>query len=509
MEFNRRRIFAAINLLVVLGLFASTFAWAGSETSAPYLKLTILYMNDSHTHYLPYEEKGSAGLIGGFAKAQTIIAQEKARAEAEGRKTLILYGGDLLTGTPFSRAFKGELGVKLMNLMGFTAMVVGNHEYDYGQENLLSRVKPAVNFPLLSANTRNQSGQPLFERMTVKEFPDAKARVVIFGLTTPETTVTTHPKNVKGLVFDDPIAVAKDMLSGLNKNDLIIALTHLGVDDDKALAERVPQIGLIIGGHSHTALFNPVKVGNTIICQAGAYAKYVGKLDADVVGGKIVKYQGELIPLTAEVKEDSAVSKLIADYKARMDQTLNTVIGKTEVYLEGGRSAVRSGQETNLSKLVTYNMAASVGSDAAIVNGGSIRSSLNVGDITVYDAVTVLPFYSTVVKMTIKGEDLLAALQRSDDLEQGSGGKLQAFGITFKVDQGKVTIEKVRGRDFKPKDTYSVAINDFLAAGGDGYTVFIERGMDLYDSDKLVSDVFIDYIKKVKVITQSVIDELK
>jgi 5'-nucleotidase/UDP-sugar diphosphatase len=436
-------------------------------------------------------------------------SREKARAEAEGRKTLILYGGDLLTGTPFSRAFKGELGVKLMNMMQFTAMVVGNHEFDYGLENILSRLKPAMSFPLLSANTKKESGHRLFDSLTVKEFSDAKTKIVIFGLTTEETPVMTHPKNAKGLVFDDSIATAKNLLKGVKKNDLAIALTHLGVEEDKSLAEKLPQIALIIGGHSHTALLTPVKVGNTLICQAGAYAKYVGKLDAEVLDGKIVKYQGELIPLTAQVKEDPEASELIAQYKAKLDDMLNTVIGETEIHLEGGRSAVRSGQETNLGKLITYNMALQAGSDAAIVNGGSIRSSLNVGEIRVNDVYTVLPFNATVVRMNLKGGDLIDVLQRSAGLEQGSGGKLQTFGITFRVDHGKVTIQKVRSREFRPADNYSVATNDFLAAGGDGYTVFKENGTNLYDSDKLVSDIFIDYIKNAKVITERTINELR
>jgi len=509
MRCDRRRIFAAINIIFVLAFLASTLAWDGTDAGTPSLKLTILYMNDAHAHYVPYEEKGSEGLIGGFAKARTVMVREQARAEEQGRKTLIFYGGDLLMGTPFSTAFKGELGVKLMNLMGFTAMVVGNHEFDYGQDNILARLRPLMNFPLLSANTKTESGQPLFDRAMVKEFPDAKTRVVVFGLTTAQTPVTTHPRNVKGLVFDDPVVAAKDILRGLDKKDVAIALTHLGVEEDKRLAEKLPQIALIIGGHSHTALFTPVKVGNTLICQAGAYAKYVGKLDADIVGGKIVKYKGELIPLTAEVKEDPEVSNIIAEYKAKLDKTLNTVIGKTEIYLKGGRSAVRSGHETNLGKLITYNMAVNVESDVAIVNGGSIRSSLNPGDITLNDVYTVLPFPATVVRMTIRGEDLAAVLQRSMDQEKGSGGKVQTFGIANQVDQGKVRIEKIRGRDFEPSQTYSIAINDFLAAGGDGYTVFKEKGTNVDESGTLVSDILIDYIKNAKVITETTMGELR
>lgn len=494
------RISTILKILVALVLLASTFAWAGTEAGTAPLKLTILYMNDPHAHYLPYEEKGSEGPIGGFAKARTVLAQEQARAEAAGRKTLIFLGGDLLMGTPFSTAFKGELGVKLMNLTQFTAMTVGNHEFDYGQENLLSRLRPLMNFPLLSANTRTDQGQNLFDRVTVKELPGSKTRVAIFGLTTVDAPVTTHPRNVKKLVFEDPVATAKDLVNGLNKNDLKIALTHIGVEEDKRLAEKCPEIALIIGGHSHTALFKPLTVGKTIICQAGAYAKYVGKLDADVVDGNIVKYQGELIPLTAQVKEDPEASELIGQYKAKLDASLNTVIGKTEVYLEGSRSAVRSDRETNLSRMITYNMAVNAGADAALINGGSIRSSIKPGDITLNDVYTVLPFPSTVVKMNLRGDELAAVLERSARLEQGSGGKLQTFDIAYKIDQGRAKIEKIGSSDFEPTKNYCVAINDFLAAGGDGYIVFRDKGTNVYDSATLISDILIDYIKDKKVL---------
>ena len=480
-----------------------------ASQAAEALKLTILYMNDPHAHYLPSAEPGTEGLVGGFARAQTIFKEVRAHDRAEGRHTLALLAGDLLMGTPFSTAFKGKLGVTLMNKMKFTAMTVGNHEFDYGQKNLLDRLKPLMKFPLLSANIKTASGSNLFQSTLKKKYPDSNSKVVVFGLTTAQTPLMTHPDNVKGLVFDDPISTAKEVLERVNNKDLVIAMTHIGVNEDKQLAEACPRIAVIVGGHSHTTIPKPLKVDKTIIVQAGAYARYVGKLDLDALDGKITKYRGRLIELTSDIKEDPEISSIISEYKAKMDSHLNEVIGKSEVFLEGTRSAVRSDKEANLGRLIGYNMAEGSRSDFAIINGGAIRGSIKEGDITLNDVYTVLPFPDTIVKMNLTGEDILAVLQRSAELEPGSGGKLQTFGLTYRIDSNKVRIDKVRGEPFDPGKLYSAAITDFLVAGGDGYTIFKEKGKERHNSRLQVKDLLINYIREKKVITKELIDSLK
>ena len=185
------------------------------------------------------------------------------------------------------------------------------------------------------------------------------------------------------------------------------------------------------------------------------------------------------------------------------------MIGKTEVFLEGTRRSVRSGKETNLGRLIAYEMAVNSRSDVAILNGGAIRGSIKEGDITLNDVYTVLPFPDAVVKMNLSGEDIIAVLRRGAELEPGSGGKLQTFGLTYTIDGDKVTIEKIRDQPFDPGKTYSVATNDFLAAGGDGYKVFKEKGKNLYNSGPIISDLLINYIRERKVITQGMLDSLK
>jgi 5'-nucleotidase / UDP-sugar diphosphatase len=504
---NRRS--ALIAILSALALLFVGFAPVAAAPSDHVLKLTILHMNDPHGHYAPYKSGNYSGLIGGFAKAEAVMADVATKDKAEGRHTLILMAGDLLTGTPFSMVFKGTLGVELMNKMKFDAMVVGNHEFDYGQDNLLNNLKPIMKFPLLSANIRTTGGKHPFESIFEKKFPGTDTKIEIFGLTTQETPITTHPKNVKGLVFDDPIATAKGILKHVGPKDLVIALTHLGIQEDKKLAAACPRINVIIGGHSHTELLEPVKVGNTIIGQAGAYAKYVGRIDLDVKDGKIKKYSGGLILLDDKIKEDPEIAAIIENHQQQMSSNLQKVIGKSDVVLQGNEWAVRSGKTTNLGRLIAYLLASSAGTKAAVMNGGGIRESIKQGDVTLGDVYTVLPFSNTVVKMDLIGADLLAALQRSADLPKGNGGKLQTYGIDYSVKGGKVRIRRIACKPFEPEKTYSVATNDFLMAGGDGYSIFKNKGKNSYDTGKQVADLLIDFIKDERVITQKALDEIK
>lgn len=504
---SRRSLFLTAFLTTCILAFVAcvpkTFLWAGEPA-----KLTILYINDPHAHYLPYQEEGFSGLIGGFAKVATIIEQERIRAKEDGRFTLTLMGGDLLLGTPFSTAFKGKLGAILMNQLKFTAMVVGNHEFEYGIDNLLSNLRARLDFPLLSANVQTEKGDYIFDRSLHGKIPNSKIGFTIIGLTTPQTAKITLSENVKGLVFKDPIDAAKECMQDVQANDLVIALTHLGVDADRRLAEACPRIGVVIGGHSHTALFKPLKAHDTIICQAGAYSRYVGELNIDVEEGRVVNYDGKLVFLGPEVKDDSLISATISNYKERLDSKINDVIGRTEVNL-GGSQLSGYDQAKTLGRLIAYAMANNQQTQAAFVNVGSIRDSLPLGDVTQADLYTALPFTDTVVKMDLTGKDIQNVLQRSVRLPEGSGGKLQTFGIVKCVNPAhEVIISKIGDRDFAADGIYTVAVSNFLATGGDGYYVFKENLRNMQRSTILITDLMINFFKSEKVITRSLLKNL-
>jgi 5'-nucleotidase / UDP-sugar diphosphatase len=264
--------------------------------------------------------------------------------------------GDLLTGTRFSTQFKGELGVTLMNKMNFDAMTIGNHEFDYGLGNLLANLRPLEDFPLLSANIKTVLGTNRFQGILTKKFSDSDTRIVIFGLTTANTPLTTHPRNAKQLRFEDPTKTATEIIERVNETDLVIALTHIGVEEDKKLAESCPKIDVIIGGHSHTAIVDPIKVNQTIICQAGAYTQYVGKLDLDAVDGKVKDYKGQLIELNSAITEDLEIASILGQYKDQIGMRGNEVVGKTGVSLSASRDSVRSDIETSLGRLIAYGI---------------------------------------------------------------------------------------------------------------------------------------------------------
>lgn len=503
-----RRPSLVVRTAIAMALAAFLFAATGVLAAEP-LKLTILHMNDAHGHYLPYLSKGCETPIGGFAKAATVIADVEKTNQKEGRQTLVFVAGDLLMGTPLSTMFKGGLGIMLLNAMGTTAMTIGNHEFDYGQENLIGTLKPAARFPLLSANIKTDKGEYVFQPSMRTTFPGSGVTAFIFGLTTDQTPVTTHPRNAKGLVFEDPIKVAQEMVKQAKPDDLVIAVTHIGVDQDEKLAEACPRINVIIGGHTHTELPEPVKVKDTIICQAGSYAKYIGRLDLVFSQGRITEYQGRLVLLGGDIKGRQDIASIIDEHKKQLDDKLGVVIGTTEVALDGSSRWTSPGENTNFATLVGYVMASQSGTKAAVFNAGSLRKSIDAGKITPGDVYTALPFPNTVVTLDLTGADLAQILQQSANLEEGRGGRLQTYGIVYSFQDGKVKIDKVGGSDFDPQRVYSIATHDFLAAGGDGYTTFKEKAKNKYDTAMPLSDLVVDFIKEKKALTKDVLDGLK
>jgi len=486
-------------LLVILGLCDVSAAVAAPQ------QLVILFMNDPHAHYESYQIKGLDGLSGGFAKAQTVLLQQRLSAKREGAESLSLMAGDLLMGTPFSTYFKGELGSRLLNMMNFQAMVVGNHEFDYGFANLIKNVKGNLHMPLLSANITTSNGDHAFQRTAVFKLPGLESKIILIGLTTAETPIATLPSNVHGLDFQDPVAAAREVLKRANPEDLIIALSHLGVEEDKRLASACPLIDVIIGGHSHTALFQPVVENGVVICQAGAYAEYVGRLKISVDKGKVTQHQGELIRLTPDIPDDETILSIIRNHREKLGKCLQDVIGKTTVVLEGARWAVRSDIPTNLGQLIAYLMMKSTGSDAAIINGGAIRASIPKGEITREMVDTVLPFSNTVVRVNLSGEEVAAVILRSYNLEPNSGGKLQCYGIkVFNTSSGSI-VSEIGTRAFDAQATYTVAISDFLAQGGDGYLILREKEKNALNSRLLINDLFTEFIQSHPLITHELL----
>nr|WP_244985970.1 5'-nucleotidase C-terminal domain-containing protein [Anaerosalibacter bizertensis] len=432
-------------------------------------EITILHTNDTHSRI----EEGV-----GFSR----VATKAKELKEEGKNLLLLDVGDTLHGLPVATISKGKSIVDIMNTVGYDAMVPGNHDFNYGYGRLLE-LKARANFPILASNLVRENGGRDFPHYIIKDIDGVK--VGIFGLVTPETKYKSNPKNTEGVNIEDPIAVSKNMVEQLKNEgaDVIIALSHLGLDvesDVKSLdiAREVEGIDLIVDGHSHTALKNGKVEGNTLIVQTGNYMDNLGIVNIKIENGEIIEKTASLI--TAEeaktIEEDEKVKKLIDSIKAENEKITSEVIGETKVRLDGEREKVRAG-ETNLANLITDIMLKEGEADLVITNGGGIRDSIEAGKITKGDVIKVLPFGNYLVVKEVKGIDVLNALEHGTrSYPELAGGFPQVAGMTYKIDLNKEVGNRVHSVEVqnKPLDlnkTYKLATNDFMAAGGDGYTM--------------------------------------
>ena len=438
--------------------------------------MAIIHTNDTHTRI-------EAGDGIGFTRVATKVNNMR---ESYGEDhVLVLDAGDTLHGLPIVTTTKGEAMTKILNTIGYDAMASGNHDYNYGYERLVELDK-IMGGKVLSANVMKDDGTPLLTPYIIKEV--AGKKVAIFGLSTESTTYQTHPKNVAGLTFKSPSEVAGEMVKELeDKADIIIALTHLGSYEDEVVetsfdvAEKVKGIDLIVDGHSHTVLPEGKKIGDTLIVQAGEYIEQLGQVNFyfkedgtfDIVPILFTKQEG------MSLSEDDAVKAVIEEIKKDFEVITSEVVGQTDMKLVGEREVVRKG-ESNLGNLITNALLETTGADVALTNGGGIRASIENGDITKKDVITVLPFGNYGVMIEVTGQDIKDALEVGvAKYPEANGAFSHVAGMSYTFDPSKevgsrVVEVLVGGKPLDLKATYKLATNDFIAAGGDNYTMFAE-----------------------------------
>lgn len=510
-------------------LLSVPFNWAHATVD-----LTILHMNDTHGRILPYVENSISKdvPVSGAPYYARVIEQERA-VNPEG--TLLLSAGDMFQGTPVSNLFRGKPMVQVMNALKFDAMAIGNHEFDWGPGALQEMISGA-RFPFLSANITDENfsyiqGTRPYVLLTRKELT-----IGIIGLTTPETRFTTKPSHVSNLIFMDPSEVATRMIEAVKQQgaQLVVVLSHLGLDGDIDLATKAPGIDIIVGGHSHTAVTSPVKVGQTVIVQAGCYGAYVGALKVKVdpdSPNRVVEYSAKDVLKTvyAGPKDpfDPEIQKLVLAYDDQVKAEFSRVVGETRVDL------IREPyQESNIGNSISDAILESSGARIAFQNGGGIRADLLKGPIRMDGVYTTLPFDNLIVAMDLTGRQILDLLEKSAALEhrilQVSGlrvtydmarpvgsrvtraqvkmsdsaegvDKRQSMGASREaVGQAEgATADPVPADGYEPlqvEQTYRVATNDFLAAGGDNFTTFRD-GRNLAFGDT-IRDAFLDYLKR-------------
>jgi len=483
--------------MVIGGTSSEVFA-EGSTT------ITILHVNDVHGRLEPDEREGAMGF--GVFKAKLDELRE------ENPNLLLLNAGDALHGTTMVNLTDGEAMITMMNAVGFDALVPGNHDFNYGYDRLLE-LKELAEFPVIAANVvKEADGESDFDAYVIEEVDGV--RVGIFGLATEETKFKSHPDNTVGINFVNPVEAAKEAVKALQDEgvDVVIALVHLGIEGtvdttSKEVAENVEGIDLIIDGHSHEEL--NLTFGDALLVQAGSYLKNIGVVELEVSEGKVVNKDASLIPTAdlAEVEPDKEIVAMVEKINEANKPILDVVVGKAKVELFGGReedNSVRA-NETILGNLIADVMRESTGADIAFANGGGIRATIPEGEVKVDDIIKAFPFTNTIASIEITGQELMDALEHGVELYPEEAGWFpQISGMSMKFDPNKekgsrVLEVVVGGKPFDINGKYILATNDFMASGGDDYTMFANK--PFVAEGGLLSDVLIEHFKEVGEVT--------
>ena len=491
--------------VIVILVLLSTMPAASHE-------LVVLHTNDFHGHPLKFFHYPSPN-VGGLPAIATFVNQVR---EAN-KNVLVLDAGDLNTGRPESNFFKAVPDIVGYNYVGYDAMALGNHEFDHPIA-VLQKQRRLASFPFLSANVKTKEGKLLVAPYLIKDYGDFK--VGIFGITTKETEIVGNPKYIQNLVFEDEVAAAQKMVAELKKRaDVIIALVHMGIWQDatkgsKRLAANVAGIDLIIDGHSHTDLAEPVYVSGTPIVQAWQWGLKMGKATLKIDGGKVVRFSWESVPVNLKKRikkpdgtkeypyigqpyaEDAFLLSALTPYGDQVESLLSEVIGTATGTFDN--SKVRK-EETALGDLVADAMlweTKNLKVDFAIQNGGGIRADLAEGRITKKHIYEILPFDNTIMVLKLQGDQVIDLFNYIAAIPPGKGAFPQiSEGVRFAVNYDAKRCEEItiNGNPIDPKKIYTIATNSYMASGGDGYTVF-RNAADRYDTSAFQRDAVIDYI---------------
>ncbi len=478
--------------------------------------LTILHTNDFHARFEPIskydsgcsaEDNAEGKCFGGSARLVSAIEAARARNP----NSVLFDGGDQFQGTLFYTYYKGKLTAEMMNRMGYDAMTVGNHEFDDGPE-VLRGFMDAVDFPVLMSNA-DVSAEPLLADVLRKSIVIERngERLGLIGLTPEDTDELASPGD--NITFSDPVAavqaeVDKLTAEGVNK---IIVLSHSGYGVDQRVAANTTGVDVIVGGHSNTYLNSaddgadgpyPTMVGDTAIVQAYAYGKFLGELNVVFDdAGQLISATGAPIIMDAAVPEDAGVVARIAEAAQPLQEVRNRVVARTDVEIGGDRAVCRA-MECSMGTLIADAMLARVadqGIQIAIQNGGGIRASIDAGDVTMGEVLTVLPFQNTLSTFEVTGETLLAALENGvSQMEEGAGRFPQVAGMSFAVDPAqpagsRISDVMVGGAPLDPAQVYGVVSNNYVRNGGDGYAMF-RSAMNAYDYGPDLADVTAEYL---------------
>ena len=462
-------------------------------------ELVLLHNNDHHGTVLPNDGRGGLAERASFVKS----------VRAAHPNVLLVDAGDINTGPALSNMFAAEPDILAYNLIAYDAVTFGNHEFD-GTQGKLDKQIAAATFPFVSSNVKTSNTRFLGgNQYLVKDFDGF--RVGIIGITTLRTKTIASPD--RRLIFVPEIEAARaavDILKNRQHVDIIIALTHIGDVKETPdhvtspeLARAIPEIDIIVDGHSHSRLTEPLRAGNTWIVSSNEWGKYVGQGKLSIVDGKLVSFDWAPVAINSREQQiyapDAEVAALLAPYVTRAEASLREVVGEAaETFVFGNR--LTRYQETALGNMICdanvwyFSSVQNQTIDFAFHNGGNIRTELPKGPITRERILTILPFDNYLYIVSLKGSELLELFNFIATIPQGSGGFPQfSSEVRYTLDVPNQSIRDltINGAAIDPYRVYRFITNDYLLGGGDGYTVLTSAG-ERYNTSMLLSDVIIE-----------------
>lgn len=504
---------------------AAALALTAGVAQADYT-LHVIHINDLHSRIEPInrfdstcsaEDNAEGKCFGGVARVKTMIDQ--LRAELDGQNVIVLDAGDQYQGSLMYTTYKGDVEAEMMEKIGFDVMAVGNHEFDDGDEGLLKLIDN-VSFPVISGNLDVSQSNILADKVqnhVVLEVGGEKIGIV--SALAVDTVETSSPSDA--VIFQNEIdSISADVATltaeGVTK---IIALTHVGLPKDLEIAAAVPGLDAVVGGHSHTYLSasDPDRAGayptfasqedGTLVpvVQAYAYSKYVGHLELNFDDeGNLTYASGDTILLDASVEEDAEIVARVAELAGPIEEMKTRIVAEAAEAIEGSRDVCRA-MECPMGNLVADAMLDRVqdqGVQIAIQNGGGLRSSIDAGEVTMGEVLSVLPFQNTLSTFEVTGAQILAALENGvSQVEEGAGRFPQVAGMSFTVDLtqapgSRISNVMVGDAALDPEATYGAVSNNYVRNGGDGYRMFRDA-MNAYDYGPDLADVTAEYLAKV------------
>jgi 5'-nucleotidase / UDP-sugar diphosphatase len=500
--------FALLLLLGTLGCSTTektTEKSLKSQANTRFRKLAILHWNDFHAQNTPFTVKTKDGVVYRVSSASAMHGYLDSLTrvlESGGSTVLRLDAGDDFQGTPVSGFTKGGSQILIENLFAPDIATIGNHEFDYGQDNLFSLYKNSAAYPVVCANlVFTDTRQTVVEPYRILE--KSGLRIAVIGIITRDLAALCLPENLTGLTvlpYRDAFTKYLPEIQS-EKPDVIIALTHCGWEDDKAMSKEFPEVDVFVGGHSHTALFEPVKVGRGLVVQAGARGRYAGKLELtlDTNADSIVGYSGRLYEVcTDSISRNAKVQAVVDSLEAPVDKQLGEVIGELKKDWVGSRD-----NPSNITQWQTAAIRRELHTDIGMVNVGGIRKSLFAGKIQIRDVYEINPFGNSFVTLSVSGADVKQMLEWQLDRR---GEFCDMFGVQCVYDSrepfGKrVKKISVNGKPIDEKKQYSVATNNFVGTQLKALFGLEQQKFTLNPTPYIDHEFFTTMIRKERVVS--------